>query len=717
MAIPKNVSSFIAERKEAELKYNTQNRSGAKDWVKKGAYIIPIIPGHKKPYIPWIQAVNTIEGVDRLWDSFRDALIGIHTQNSHIFVLDFDQKNGGLESYKRLCEAIPELLETYTEETRNKGIHVILKDDGLKIKTGAHVFDALGFPGIDIRAYGGIVVVAPSIDDTGTYSARKDLPFSSIPKKLYDMLDQVCYIDKPELYESRPAPTIIAPINEEMYPSCIKEMLRVVRLGTDHDRQREHGLNHNERVALASYLKCIGMGKEDIINVFSTVPDFDRKTTSYQVEWLFKQNYNCPKCTTMQAWGVCREDNCVIGSPLYNYIDKIEQAMADEWENLFTLADAFKDRPPIKYALEGIIPVPSLIVPYGAPGSLKSFLLADAAICIAAGIDWLIPMQIDGEETETPIKVTQMPVMWIDFDNGERKTHDRFKMIAKAHDVNPDNIPFYYYSMPDPTLDASKDRDMKYLEQRIKRLKIGLLIVDNLATVSGDNDENSAAMKQVMFRFRKLSDSCMLAIAVIHHERKDIKGSNARVGENLRGHSSIEGAVDLALHVFRPTVDATDITIKSTKTRGADVKPITARFWYEKDPVTGESDRAGFYRVPLDQQAVSRQQNGNGKTAEQSDNNIRVIENTIIKYLRQQDEIHKSPVQKDVIENVQEMLAGNDMINKGEKAIDSVLKKMLNEGLLDCIKGGRNGKFWSLKNVPDELNISEKDIRGVGDLI
>jgi len=59
----------------------------------------------------------------------------------------------------------------------------------------------------------------------------------------------------------------------------------------------------------------------------------------------------------------------------------------DLWHGqIYTLEEAFKPRQPIEYVVEGIVALPSLAICYGSPGCFKSLILADLAICVAAGL-------------------------------------------------------------------------------------------------------------------------------------------------------------------------------------------------------------------------------------------------------------------------------------------------------------------------------------------
>ena len=145
--------------------------------------------------------------------------------------------------------------------------------------------------------------------------------------------------------------------------------------------------------------------------------------------------------------------------------------------------------------------LPSLSMPYGAPGTLKSLLLAEFGICAAAGIDCLPPASWITGNLAKAITMRKSRVMWLDFDNGVRRTHDRIAALARARDLPPD-LPFIYYSMPSPWLDATDKGSIGELALRIKDNGSEFVIIDNLGVISGGADENSAEMIQVMSIFQ-----------------------------------------------------------------------------------------------------------------------------------------------------------------------------------------------------------------------
>ena len=87
---------------------------------------------------------------------------------------------------------------------------------------------------------------------------------------------------------------------------------------------------------------------------------------------------------------------------------------------------------------------------------------------------------------------------------------------------------------------------------------------------------------------------------LIHHQRKG-NGAGGRAGDTLRGHSSIEASLDLALLIERENLSDT-ISIKSTKARGVDILPFSAVFTYENDQA-GELHTAKFFGIAAEDMA------------------------------------------------------------------------------------------------------------------
>lgn len=265
----------------------------------------------------------------------------------------------------------------------------------------------------------------------------------------------------------------------------------------------------------------------------------------------------------------------------------------DPWQ-VFTLRDAFAPREPLTWLVEGLVYAGSLSIWYGAPGTLKSMILSDLAVSVASGSHWL-------SKPGDPLTGTVTnpgAVMWLDFDNGQRRTHERFAALARARNL-PDSTPLYYVSMASPILATGDAESIRSLAARVIDRDVRLVIIDNLLAVSGGMDENSADMQMPMAGLRWLAETGA-AVIVIHHQRKTQSGK-ARTGETLRGHGSIEAALDSAILITR---DDQTVIVTATKVRGVSIKPFSAKFTFDND-AQHELKTARFWPIDLKAEAAA----------------------------------------------------------------------------------------------------------------
>jgi len=257
-------------------------------------------------------------------------------------------------------------------------------------------------------------------------------------------------------------------------------------------------------------------------------------------------------------------------------------------------------------------------------------------------------------------------VLWVDRDNGELVSDIRFEAIARAKGLEPDTTLLHYVSMPHPPLNASDDGSIDYLIDVALKVEAKLICIDNLSTVNGGVDENSNQMNGVLSNLRRLAEETGSAVLVIHHQRKST-GFTTRAGESLRGHSSIEASLDLALLVERKE-HSSDVVVKSTKSRWPDVKPFGAAFKYSWKPRTIELASAQFYGLRVE-----------GKY----DKTNRVI----LEVVEASPDINKSTL----IEQVQEELPSDISANFIKKRIETLDET----GEVTSRKGAHNATLYS----------------------
>jgi hypothetical protein len=265
--------------------------------------------------------------------------------------------------------------------------------------------------------------------------------------------------------------------------------------------------------------------------------------------------------------------------------------LARPWQ-FRTLIQAREPRPPTEYVIDKFLETHSLNIVYGAPGSLKSMIALDMALAVAGGQAWMPGLFPGGQGAA----VKESAVIWIDMDNGQRRTDQRVDAMSKTRGLSND-APFYYISMPTPSLIAHDIESMGILHDEIYALDARMVVIDNLGLVTGTVEENSAEMAQVMKNFRWIAEKTGAALLLLHHQRKG-GAAGGRAGDALRGHSSIEASLDLALHVVRES-QTNQITMRSTKTRGVDVPNAVADFFYESVPGTNDLSKAWFTAVEI----------------------------------------------------------------------------------------------------------------------
>jgi hypothetical protein len=98
-----------------------------------------------------------------------------------------------------------------------------------------------------------------------------------------------------------------------------------------------------------------------------------------------------------------------------------------------SLDDALRPREPPVEVVKGLFSIPSLAVVYGPPGTMKTLLLMDMLTCIAANRPWLVPL--GSHRLDLARDVRQASILWVDFDNGPRRTEERIAAVARGHGI------------------------------------------------------------------------------------------------------------------------------------------------------------------------------------------------------------------------------------------------------------------------------------------
>ncbi len=194
--------------------------------------------------------------------------------------------------------------------------------------------------------------------------------------------------------------------------------------------------------------------------------------------------------------------------------------------------------PPPEPLVEGILIRNTLAAIYGKPGSGKSFAGLDIALCVATGTWWF------GRS------VHRGGVVYIAAEGSAGLPQRKRAWEQARHVLVTDGI--HWLPMAVNLLDAEWSQA---LVQLVAELQPVLVIIDTVARSMVGGDENAPKdMGRLVDNADRIRLASRATVFLVHHSPKE--------GESLRGHSSLEGAVDTALEVKG---DGSSVVIRSTK--------------------------------------------------------------------------------------------------------------------------------------------------------
>jgi hypothetical protein len=179
--------------------------------------------------------------------------------------------------------------------------------------------------------------------------------------------------------------------------------------------------------------------------------------------------------------------------------------------------------PPVSWLLDSIIPEEGVCGLYGAPGSGKSFIALDWAMCISEGRPWL------GVHS-----CTQAPVIYVAAEGG-RGIQQRVRAWMLHHGYKDLPNIFFLLSPLYIRQEGAVESFLFDLEER--DIWPGLIVLDTLSRSFGGGEENNSAdMGEFVNRLTHLAQGRRMAALVVHH-------TNAQ-GSRERGHSAFRGGLD-----------------------------------------------------------------------------------------------------------------------------------------------------------------------------
>ena len=165
------------------------------------------------------------------------------------------------------------------------------------------------------------------------------------------------------------------------------------------------------------------------------------------------------------------------------------------------------------HVIGGIAPQFGFTAFVGMGETYKSWLAADAAVCVAAGIPWLA--RFPG---------LQGPTMIFDQEMDEPEVKRRLQRLATGHHLELENLPIAAVVQQD--LNISDPSDMGRVIDTMKRRGVVLAVFDAAADFFADmklNDDHE--VREAIRRYQRIGRETGAGIIGVHHFRKTSKES------------------------------------------------------------------------------------------------------------------------------------------------------------------------------------------------
>jgi RecA-family ATPase len=179
----------------------------------------------------------------------------------------------------------------------------------------------------------------------------------------------------------------------------------------------------------------------------------------------------------------------------------------------------------------------------GEPKCCKSFLALDMAVAVAAGVPCLrrYPVPRAGR------------VLLYAAEDALHVVRRRLEGICVAAGVALADLDVHVITAPTVRLDLDADRAS--LDETVAKIEPHLLVLDPFVRLHRIDENASGEVAPLLAYLRELQRRHHLAVAVVHHAKKN--GGRARAGQALRGSSEFHAWGDSNLYLRRPGDDLT----------------------------------------------------------------------------------------------------------------------------------------------------------------
>lgn len=185
------------------------------------------------------------------------------------------------------------------------------------------------------RVEGGVIFLdrrraARLVSEASKDAVMRDLEgIEAVPERIREYSRRLIEEVGEDVGGSEAGPARVGPTRDvSKYPPCIRWMLENLPAG----------IPHFARFTLVTFLGKMGYSIDEIVEVFSRVPDFKPDKTRYQVEHIMglrggRKVYEVPSCKTLRSYNLCFPDKLCsrINHPL-QYVARVSMLEARRQE-------------------------------------------------------------------------------------------------------------------------------------------------------------------------------------------------------------------------------------------------------------------------------------------------------------------------------------------------------------------------------------------------
>lgn len=500
------------------------NMVAALDLARQGLAVFPIRHRGQDKWTPitgWRDsASDEFARIVEWWTDWPDARVGLPTgKRNDLLALDLDTKNGKDGVAAMAAIGFPDIavLSPVRVRTPSGGWHLLFRDD----PDLRNSVSKIG-PGVDVRAEGGFIVAPGSWKGDRRYqpdgAAVGSVALPSFPEKLAEMAERRA------LVSDAPAAPDSGEDDDEI--PVIPQWDRMRRAGVAL-AEGGHLERHDPWFKMVAAIHHATGGSDKGL---ALADEISQRCGNYDGREL------------RDRWRSFGKGD---GKPIrVDSLYGMANDLVPEWRakakapaprgasrlQLFTPGDC-TDAPARGYVIKGLIAPRDVACIFGAPGGGKSTIAPHLGYQVARG------------ETAFGLRTKPGPVLYV----AAEDAHGMKNRVAALRRRDGDAASFYVVDGVTDLL-GEDSPDLAALREIVDGKRPALIFLDTLAMSFRDLEENDAAsMNKVVAIARSLTDHGA-AVVLIHH------GTKAE-GSTPRGHSVLNGALDVAVQLLPPDTD------------------------------------------------------------------------------------------------------------------------------------------------------------------